>query len=129
LKIQGFFYLNSNLTKEDLKKRNQYYIIKNAEVLNAVVINDNLKASASFYYQLLTMELSSLVDGNLNMEGQAYVDYGTNDYAWDWVAAQLNLTITGDYVPPMPTPDPTPTPDPVPDPTPDPEPISDPNNP
>jgi hypothetical protein len=29
----GFFYLNSNLTKEDLKKRNQYYIMKKAEVL------------------------------------------------------------------------------------------------
>jgi FkbH-like protein len=29
----GFFYLNSNLTKEDLKKRNQYYIMKKADVL------------------------------------------------------------------------------------------------
>jgi hypothetical protein len=103
--------------------------IQNAEVLNAVVINDNLKTSASFYYQLLASDLVQLAEGNLSMDGQAYTDYGTNDYAWDWVASQLNLTITGDYVPPMPTPDTTPTSDPVPDPTPDPEPISDPNNP
>ena len=105
--------------------------IQNAEVLNAVVISDNLKTSATFYYQLLSMSLSSLAEGNLNMEGQAYDDYGTNDYAWDWVAAQLNLTITGDYVPPTPTPDPTPDPEPTPDPdpTPDPTPEPDPNNP
>jgi len=25
-----------------------------------------------------------------------------DNYAWDWVAEQLNLTITGDYVPPVP---------------------------
>jgi len=28
-------------------------------------------------------------------------DYSTNTYAWDWVATQLNLTIIGDYVPPV----------------------------
>ena len=45
------------------------------------------------------------------MTGEAYNAYGTNPFAWDWIANQLNLTITGDYVPPTPTPTPTPTPD------------------
>lgn len=41
----GFFYLNTNLTKEDLKKKNQYYIIKKAEVLkkSSANIDDYLK--------------------------------------------------------------------------------------
>ena len=41
----GFFYLNTNLTKEDLKKKNQYYIIKKADLLkkSSVNIDDYLK--------------------------------------------------------------------------------------
>jgi hypothetical protein len=32
------------------------------------------------------------------MDGQAYQDWGNNDdYAWEWGATTLNLTITGDY--------------------------------
>jgi hypothetical protein len=34
------------------------------------------------------------------MTGADYLAYQTNQYAWDWVANQLNLTITGDYIPP-----------------------------
>jgi hypothetical protein len=37
------------------------------------------------------------------MTGEAYTQWEVDSYAWDWVAAQLNLTITGDYVPPVPT--------------------------
>ena len=79
-----------------------------AKVLNAYVINDNLVSSATFYYALLSEnEDGSLgqgvAQGNLTMTGEAYSAYGTNPFAWDWVAAQLNLTITGDYVPPVPT--------------------------
>jgi hypothetical protein len=48
------------------------------------------------------------------MTGADYDAWETNEYAYDWVAAQLNLTITGDYVPPVPPqPEPTPTPEPT----------------
>jgi hypothetical protein len=53
------------------------------------------------------------------MTGEAYVQWEVDSYAWDWVASELNLTITGDYVPPVPpapepvTPEPTPDTDPV----------------
>jgi hypothetical protein len=42
------------------------------------------------------------------MEGEAYTQWEVDSYAWDWIAEQLNLTITGDYVVPAP-----PTPEPV----------------
>jgi hypothetical protein len=35
------------------------------------------------------------------MTGEAYDQWQLDEYAWDYVAAQLNLTITGDYVPPV----------------------------
>jgi len=43
------------------------------------------------------------------MDGEAYSQWEVDAYAWDWVAQQLNLTITGDYIPPVP-PEPTPEP-------------------
>jgi hypothetical protein len=51
------------------------------------------------------------------MTGEAYQQWEVDSYAWDWVAEQLNLTITGDYVTPSPTPAPTQTPTPTPEPT------------
>jgi hypothetical protein len=42
-----------------------------------------------------------VAQGNLSMTGEAYAQWEVDSYAWDWVAAQLNLTITGDYVPPV----------------------------
>jgi hypothetical protein len=74
-----------------------------ATILNAYVVNDNLSNSATFYYSLLNDNLNSLNQGNLTMTGDDYLKYETNLYAYDWVAAQLKLTITGDYVPPVPT--------------------------
>jgi len=68
-------------------------------ILNAYCINDNLSTSASFYYSLLSDSLQQLAQGNLSMSGEDYDAWQTNDYAYDWVATQLNLTITGDYVP------------------------------
>jgi hypothetical protein len=42
------------------------------------------------------------------MSGEAYAGWGSNDeYAWEFAAIELNLTITGDYVPTVP-PEPTP---------------------
>jgi len=88
-------------------------------ILNAYCINDNLSTSGTFYYQIFseTVDLTvgqQLSQGNLSMTGEAYQGWQTNEYAYDWVAAQLNLTITGDYLPPVPpTPEPTPTPEPI----------------
>lgn len=80
-----------------------------AKVLNAYAINVTLGVSANFYYALYSEttegNLGQMVaQGNLNMGTEAYLAWGNNDdYAWDWVAEQLNLTITGDYVPPTTT--------------------------
>ena len=89
-----------------------------AKILNAYCINDNLSTSGTYYYQLLSENVDltvgqQLTQGNLTMTGDAYQAWQTNEYAYDWVAAQLNLTITGDYVPPVP---PEPTPEPTPEP-------------
>ena len=92
--------------------------VQEGTILNAYCINDNLSTSGTFYYQLLseTVDLAvgqQLSQGNLTMTGEEYQAWQTNEYAYDWVAAQLNLTITGDYVPPVP---PEPTPEPTPEP-------------
>ena len=73
-----------------------------ATVLNAYVESDNLLNQAVFYYGVGTIYYSvnplstPLSFGKLTMTGQDYLDWQTNQYAWDWVAAQLNLTIIGD---------------------------------
>jgi hypothetical protein len=91
--------------------------VQQAKILNAYAVNVTLGTSATFYYQLFSenenlSQGSQLAQGNLNMTGEAYAQWEVDSYAWDWVAAQLNLTITGDYVPPVPPqPEPTPTPE------------------
>jgi len=36
------------------------------------------------------------------MSGDAYVEWSNNDeYAWEWIAGQLNLVIVGDWVEPV----------------------------
>ena len=76
-----------------------------ATLLNAYTINDNLVNSASFYYSLQTITdgypSTKVAQGNLNMSGEDYLAWQQNSYAWDWVATQLNLVITGEYVYPV----------------------------
>jgi hypothetical protein len=74
-----------------------------ATILNAYCISDNLSTSASFYYALLSDNQVQLSQGNLTMTGQDYNDWQTNQYAWDWIATQIDVTIIGDYVPSVPT--------------------------
>jgi hypothetical protein len=86
-----------------------------AKILNAYAVNVTLGTSATFYYQLFyeNVDLSvgqQLAQGNLSMTGEAYQEWNQDEFAWDWVASELNLTITGDYVPPVP-PQPEPTPE------------------
>ena len=93
--------------------------VQEAKILNAYAVNVTLGTSATFYYQLFSQNENlsqgpQIAQGNLNMSGEAYAQWEVDSYAWDWVAAQLNLTITGDYVPPVPpAPEPTPTPEPI----------------
>lgn len=68
-------------------------------------VNDNLKDSAVFYYSLVAKLLKedgsefkeSLVQGNLSISGQEYIDWGIqtdiNLWAYQWAAAQLNLVL------------------------------------
>jgi hypothetical protein len=86
---------------------------QSASILNAYCINDNLSTSATFYYSLLSDSMQQLAQGNLSMSGDDYIGWQTNDYAYDWVATQLNLTITGDYVPPVVEPIAEVTPEPI----------------
>lgn len=58
---------------------------------------DNLSTFANFTYQLITVDRIVLQSGQLDMQGQAYADWQTNEYAYNWAASQLNITIVGDY--------------------------------
>jgi hypothetical protein len=75
-----------------------------ANLLNAYIINDNLATSCSFFYQLCSsgegteaMPLvvgQTLAEGNLTMDGENYLAWnGSNDYAFDYIAEKLNLTL------------------------------------
>lgn len=89
--------------------------VKEAKVLNAYAVNVTLGNSATFYYSLSAENDdqtlgAQVAQGNLTMTGDAYAQWEADAYAWDWVASQLNLTITGDYIPPVP-PQPEPQPE------------------
>jgi hypothetical protein len=82
--------------------------IVQAKILNSYVVNDNLSNSATFWYGLFSETNdgylgNQVAQGNLVMTGADYLAWTQNQYAWDWVASTLNLTITGDYVPPTTT--------------------------
>lgn len=93
----------------------------NATVLNAYAMDVQLNVSATFNYILFIVNeygyVNQVNSGTLLMDGQAYQDWDQDSFAWDWVATKLNLTITGEYVPPFP---PTPVPPLVPTNTPPP---------
>jgi hypothetical protein len=89
--------------------------IKEAKILNAYAVNVTLGLSATFNYSLSAENDDKTIGvqvayGNLIMDGDAYAQWEVDSYAWDWVAQQLNLTITGDYVKPL-NPEPTPEPE------------------
>ena len=81
-------------------------VVKQATILNAYASNVILGKSATFTYFVYfdsqnPKGFQSLAQGNLTMDGDAYAQWEVDSYAWDWVAQQLNLTITGDYIPPQ----------------------------
>jgi hypothetical protein len=75
-----------------------------ANLLNAIIINDNLQSSCSFYYSLnasgegteaMPLVISqTLAEGNVTMDGENYLAWdGDNDYAFTYIAEKLNLTL------------------------------------
>jgi hypothetical protein len=88
--------------------------VQQATILNAYAVNVTLNTSATFYYSLMSQTESGMVgnqlaQGNLTMSGEDYASWNVDNFAWDWIAEQLNLVITGDYIQPVPpTPEPTP---------------------
>ena len=75
-----------------------------ANLLNAIIINDNLATSCSFYYQLCSSAEGTeampvvigqtLAEGNVTMSGDDYLAWdGSNDYAFSYIATKLNLTL------------------------------------
>lgn len=76
--------------------------VKVAEYLDSYGIGVTLGVSARFYYSLSTKVVDAegvespgeqVTSGNLDMVGQDYQDWQQDEYAWEWVAEQLNLTI------------------------------------
>lgn len=72
-------------------------IMVSATLFNMTSISDNLIDTATFYWQLYTIEQIQIAQGNLSMIGADYTSYTTssdsNAYAYEWGAAQLNLTL------------------------------------
>jgi len=63
-----------------------------ATQINTYCINDNLTTQAEFYWALYDDNNNFLQSGNLTMTGNDYTAYETNQYAYDWIAKQLNIT-------------------------------------
>lgn len=76
---------------------------KDATLLNAFVIGDNIKDTAQFYFQLLTENKENIAEGNLTMKDEVYENWTLNEQAWDFVAQTLGVVITGDHVEPTQT--------------------------
>ncbi len=67
-----------------------------AKILNTYASNVTLGLSATFAYLLFTDKEDGsqgvpVRQGSLEMTGESYTQWEVDSYAWDWVAAQLNL--------------------------------------
>jgi hypothetical protein len=76
--------------------------LKTAEFLNATGINVTLGVSAGFYWNLMTKVTDaegnevageSIAQGNLTMDGQDYQEWNQDEFAWEWIAEQINVVI------------------------------------
>ncbi len=70
--------------------------------LNAWAENVTLNTSAVFVYNILDAAQQRIQYGTLTMTDEAYTKWSADNYAWDWIAEQLNIKIIGDYIPPTP---------------------------
>jgi len=68
-----------------------------ATLFNMASISDNLSTESTFYYALFVNANFQVADGNLTMSGADYIAYSSstnsNEYAYQWGATQLNLTL------------------------------------
>jgi hypothetical protein len=85
-----------------------------ASVFYLQCTGDNLSNQATFNYSLYTLNESGYLQftvsqGYITMSGEDYEGWQTNEYAFEWAATNLHITVTGDYTPPVPVP-PTPIP-------------------
>ena len=77
--------------------------LSEASVLEARIINDDLKNHCTFYYELKeviqieensTINYNRLTEGNVTLSGEDYSSWnGGNDFAYNYIADQLNLII------------------------------------
>jgi len=79
---------------------------KQATILKMYISYDDLKLTATFQFQLCDDSLCSIAEGHFYISGDDYLNWGSsgdsNQEAYVYGAGVLNLTITGDYVPPVP---------------------------
>lgn len=80
--------------------------VKTATILNAYAISVTLNQNALFIYSLYSANYDAALNnvvssGQLYMDDAQYSKWTTDDFAWDFIANSLNLTITGDYTPPQ----------------------------
>lgn len=72
-------------------------IMVTATIINMTTTNDNLSTQASFFYSLFVNSNYQVAEGILTISGADYIAYSTsttaNDYAYQWGATQLNLTL------------------------------------
>jgi hypothetical protein len=69
----------------------------NATALSISLRSDNLVDSAQFDYILFTdINGLPLLNSTLTMNGEDYVNFTSNEYAWTWAAAKLNLTLVSE---------------------------------
>jgi len=77
---------------------------KTANILTAKIIDDNLQSACNFYYELCEggqgteanplIQGVCLVNGNVPMSGQDYLDWdNSNEAAYVYIAEKLNLTL------------------------------------
>jgi hypothetical protein len=71
--------------------------VNNAIIYNMYSINDDLSTQCTFCYQLYDANNLQLAQGNITMYNADYTTYSTstdsNEYAYQWGATQLNLTL------------------------------------
>lgn len=76
---------------------------KQATILNASIIADDMATSATFYYQLMESSQDEegnqvvgqgLASGNVSMANEDYENWDdSNDAAYQYIASKLNLVI------------------------------------
>jgi len=76
-----------------------------ATILKMYISYDNLESTATFQYDLCDEQLKPLINGNIIINGTDYLNWGSsgdsNNESYLYGASFLNLTITGEYVPPV----------------------------